>query len=77
MPGYDMVSVTNAFTYHPPTGTQAESYEYIRAAGLNMASTLLHLCPQSPETTTALNKLREAVMWANASIACNGEKYLD
>jgi hypothetical protein len=63
--------ISNWFTYHPPADNQTDRYVQLREAGRMMALTLLDLCPESRELTTAINKLREAVMWANASIACN------
>lgn len=71
MPGYDEDSVDNVFTYHKPTPGQTEKYKSIRDMALELADNILFLCPQAAETTTAINKVREAVMWANASIACN------
>lgn len=61
----------NLFTYHPPHGDQVERYGTIRAAGLTFAEEIAESCPPSPERSTALTKIREAVMWANAAIACN------
>jgi hypothetical protein len=69
--------ITNWFTWHPPIGDEADCYAEIRQEARRMASRLLDLCPESRERTTALNKLREAVMWANASIACNREAELE
>lgn len=63
--------IGNLFTYHPPFGSQAERYTAIRSAGKKMAETIVANTPASAEQTTAIRKLREAVMWANASIACN------
>ncbi len=61
----------NRFTYHRPSGDQPERYEEIRALGLDLAALLYRLCPASFERDTAINKIDEAVMWANASIARN------
>ncbi len=61
----------NWFSYHPPTGpAQPEIYRIIRQAGLGFAATIRNLCPASADTTAAIRKVREAVMTANASIAC-------
>lgn len=57
------------FIYHPPKGNQAERYEIIRNAALGFAEVLERQCPESSEKAVAINKIREAVMWANASIA--------
>jgi hypothetical protein len=63
--------VHQQFDYHPPTGNQAERYMNLRFHGRIMAAQIMDLCPGSAERSTALRKLREVVMWANASIACN------
>lgn len=63
--------IGNWFTYHAPSETQVAFYESIREKGLVLARSISEYCPPSPERSTALSKVREAVMWANASIACN------
>jgi hypothetical protein len=63
--------IHNWFMYHAPKGDQAGRYEDIRTVGRELARAMLQHCPESPERTTAINKVREAIMWANASIACN------
>jgi len=60
-----------AFTYHRPKEDQKERYELLRDAGKGLARIIFRNCPDSREKSTAIAKLREAVMWANASIACN------
>ena len=67
--------VENWFTYHPPVGDQAAKYEEIRKAGKDLAFVIEVLCPVSRERSKAFSKLREAIMWANASIACNGKDH--
>jgi hypothetical protein len=59
------------FKYHAPKGDQASRYEAIRQYGRNFAEELDCRCPDSREKSLALTKLQEAIMWANASIACN------
>jgi hypothetical protein len=71
MNDYDLLR--NWFTHHAPIEGQVERYTEIRDTGLGFATRLVELCPESPERSTALRKLREVVMWANASIACNEE----
>ena len=61
----------NWFTYHPPKPDQPRKYEVIRDEGRVMAGIVTRECPPSWERDQALLRLREAVMWANASIACN------
>lgn len=59
------------FTYHAPKGDQGERYEHIRLAAKLFAETIVDLSPPSREQTHAINKIQEAVMWANAGIARN------
>lgn len=62
--------ITNWFTYHSPKGTQPERYQNIRTAGLNLALAIAQNTPASADQTAAIRKVREAVMTANAAIAC-------
>lgn len=57
------------FTYHPPTEEQKVAYERIRGSALELAATIVAYCPQGPDATAAIRKVREAVMTANAEIA--------
>ena len=61
------------FTYHPPEGDQPEKYSKIRAAGLAFARVVVENTPASADQTDAIRKIREAVMTANAAIACGGK----
>jgi hypothetical protein len=68
----DNQDLENRFTYHPPVSKdQAERYQMIRDAGLAMAQLVDSYAPDSREKSTAITKLEEAVMWANAAIARN------
>jgi hypothetical protein len=58
------------FRYHAPHDGQAEQYEMIRDYGLYFAEHINRVCPDGHDKSVAIDKLREAVMWANASIAC-------
>ena len=63
----------NWFTHHPPTDQRTiESYELIRAAGLAFATVIRDLTPPSKDQTEAIRLARNAVFFANASIACGG-----
>lgn len=66
----------NWFTHHPPRDeVQIADYQAIRSSGRRLAGVITGLCPPGTERDTALEKVREAVMWANAGIACgSGEK---
>lgn len=59
----------NRYTYHAPKGDQPKRYELIRAAAKQFASVVQELCPNSPERAHAKDRIDEAMMWANASIA--------
>jgi hypothetical protein len=62
--------VDNFFTYHPPIGDQAERYSKLRKAGHALAWAIYDYCPDGADRTAAIRKVREAVMTANAAIAC-------
>jgi hypothetical protein len=63
----------NWFCYHPPSPEQIPAYEEIREAGLAFARVILRLTPPSADQSAAIRKVREAVMTANAAIACQGQ----
>lgn len=60
------------FTYHAPSTKQVEQYAALREQAKTMAHAIANICPPCADRTVALRKLRECVMTANASIACNG-----
>lgn len=60
----------NWFTYHAPTPEQLDCYEGIRDAALDFARVVVALTPAGADQTAAVRKIREAVMTANAAIAC-------
>ena len=61
----------NAFSYHSPNDQQIIHYQEIRSKARDLAEYIHTQVPQSREQALAITKLREAVMWANAGIACN------
>jgi len=69
----DDARLDREFTYHPPTASQVPRYEEIRAAGKMFARTIMSLAPPSPERSTALRLVSEAVMNTNAAIARHEE----
>lgn len=69
--GFTLEQLENMFTHHPPAPDQIDRYQILRLAAKMFAINIVQYCPQSREATIAVNKVREAVMWANASIACN------
>lgn len=62
--------IENWFTYHSPKGDQPAQYERIRASAKALANVIINSTPASADQTAAIRKLRECVMTANASIAC-------
>lgn len=58
------------FMYHAPNEVQIAQYLVIREKGKELADTIMLNCPESADRTVAIRKVREAVMTANASIAC-------
>jgi hypothetical protein len=65
--------LNNTFSYHKPEGDQPQRYEQIREAGKFFAEVVILNTPPSADQAAAIRKIREAVMTANAAIACNGK----
>lgn len=65
-----MEELDNAFTYHPPQDSQADRYEALREEGRKLAYAICTACPECAERDIAIDKVREAIMWVNAGIAC-------
>ena len=63
--------IKTIFSYHPPHGDQAQRYERLRAGGGELARLINDFAPESAEKTLAIRRVQEAVMYANAAIACN------
>lgn len=63
----------NWFTYHAPTDDQIPKFTAIRAVGLLLAQTIVEHAPASADVSAAVRQVREAVMTANAAIACGGK----
>lgn len=58
--------------YHPVRGDrQRKLYEDNRARFIALAEHISAFGPSSRELSLALTALQEALMWANAHIACN------
>ena len=65
----DLRELDCRFTYHRPSGDQPQRYEEIRSRARVLARFLLQQTPLSREQETAIARLEECVMWANAAIA--------
>lgn len=64
----------NWFMYHEPSDKETiQKYTDIREAGKMFAKMILMCTPPSADQTAAIRKVREAVMTANAAIACGGK----
>jgi hypothetical protein len=62
----------DVFRYHQPTPEQEQAYLEVQAVMQQAAQTLLRHCPASTDRDHAMRQLRDARMWANASIALEG-----
>ena len=60
----------NWFSYHTPKNDQPARYAEIRAAARSLAQAILFNTPANADQAAAIRKVREAVMTANAAIAC-------
>lgn len=65
-------AVNEWFKYHPPIdgGNQGERYSALRESARLFAVQIVRMCPHGDDRNAALQKLREVVYVANASIAC-------
>lgn len=67
--------IEQLFTYHAPDEVQKQHYAHIREKAMELARLIDVCCPESPDRTAAIRKLRECVMTANAAIATGGGFY--
>jgi hypothetical protein len=65
-------TIEETFTYHAPRGGDLHRYHEIRDAARDFATVIAEHCPESADRTAAFRAIREAVGWANASIALGG-----
>ena len=70
MPTADIV---NRFSYHAPDADKVKAHEFVRGLCRTLAAELDEELPAGREKSLALTKLEEAMMWANAAIARNGD----
>jgi len=63
----------NWFTYHSPDPEDIPKYLAIREAAKSFASVIVNNSPPSADQTVAIRRVREAVMCANAAVACKGQ----
>lgn len=65
--------IHHRFAYHAPTGNKGALHEDARLRCETLAHLVNELVPDSREKSTAISKLEEAMMWANAGIARHAE----
>jgi hypothetical protein len=70
-------SVGNDFSFHPATDITAELHDATRQKFANMAHWTIDNVPDGEARNECVNRLREAMMWANAAIACDTNKIGD
>ncbi len=68
----------NWFSYHSPADSPdpeaiTESYQALREAGKRFAEEVARRTPPSADQSDSIRKIREAVMTANAALACDGK----
>lgn len=61
--------IQNRFCYHKPSPEQVVVYEKLRNGALVLARLYAELLPDCREAATALTRLEEAAMHANAAVA--------
>lgn len=74
MPRDGEVDLNNRFTYHPPSETRAVKHVLIREKGWAFAELVCDNVPPGREQALALERIEEAVMWANAGLARSPEE---
>lgn len=66
----EKADIENRFAYHAPKDEATkDKHSYIRALCLDVAYEINDACPEGREKSTAITKMEEAMMWANAAIA--------
>lgn len=64
--------IENRFSYHRPVNDAAvRQHEAIRAAVRTLAHFVVANTPKGRHQSLALTALQEAMMWANAAVACD------
>lgn len=67
------MELARLFRYQAPTDPEkVHRYQEIRRAAETFARRVARLTPPGPDQSAAIRKIREAMMTANAAIACAG-----
>ena len=70
----DRADLENRFAYHPATTPQRQDlHGAVRDACRFLADTLNSYVPEGREKALAFTKIEEAMFWANAAVARQGE----
>ena len=64
--------IDHIFSYHSPNLTTLPKFQAVREAGKYFAKVILQNVPYGQDRLTAILKVREAVMTANAGISLDG-----
>lgn len=73
MPKPTPEDLANRFAYHAPTGGKVNKHADIRKECHDLAIKIAIMVPPGREQATAITKIEEAMMWANAGIARHAE----
>lgn len=66
-------NITNDFGFHPATDMTAELHNSTRSNFANIAHWVIDNVPKGYAREQSIFRLREAMMWANAGIACDSD----
>src|SRR5688572_30134675 len=69
----DHATIDKLFTFHPAQGNQPQRYQLLRDKAKELGHLIINVTPEGPDQSTAIRKLREVVMTANAAIALEDE----
>lgn len=69
----DYAELDRTFGHHAPDADDITCHEAVRAAARQMAVRVIQVAPHTRERSIALRKIEEAMFWANAAIARDGE----
>lgn len=67
-----LYNLDHIFKYHAPTPEQLVHYEKIRSAAKEFCKVILENTPSSQDQDQVIASIRQAVMFANASVALGG-----